>query len=349
MAGTLFLVRSRTRSRFWSPCHEAPALRACVAALALGACRPDDPPFGSGGGTDSADSAETGEPPPPPVVEEASGLVPDEGFGTSVALDGNAVLVGAPFAGGRVYAVELDGDGTPVLLLDGASTLGASIAGTRARFVAGAPIARQVIDQTGSVVAEGEEGLGLAVAMDGERWVAAHGTGWRSSDGAEEATTDRPSSLALDGAAVVVGFAHGEKVAALAGSAPIAREAGVNEDGFAVAVLDGAVVRGDPAGARVFVDDVVLTGGGRFGAALAVADVTGDGALDLVVGAPMDVNGAGSVTLYAGPALEPRSHWEGDGASGNLGTSVAAARGVVAAGAPGASGSPGAVKIFSVE
>jgi hypothetical protein len=123
----------------------------------------------------------------------------------------------------------------------------------------------------------------------------------------------------------------------------------VNEDGFSVAVLDGRVVRGDPAGARVRMDDLVLSGGARFGAALAVADVTGDGELDLAVGAPMDGSGAGSVTLYEGPDLVPVTLWEGDDPGANLGTSVAAAPGVVVAGAPGAPGAPGLVKIFSVE
>ena len=344
-------MRSRTRSRFSGPCHEARAERGFLVALALVGCHPDDPTgsFGGGGGSLGDDTGE----PTPPALEAASGLVPDEGFGTSVALDGDLILVGAPFAGGRVYAVDLQGDGTPEILLEGTATLGASIAGTRARFVAGAPIAKQVLDESGAVVAEGEEGLGLAVAVDGDRWIAAHGTGWRSSDGSEEATSDRPSSLALDGKTVVVGFAHGDKIAATIGAKTIARAPGVNEDGFAVAVLDGGVVRGDPAGARVFAGDLVLTPpgdrGGRFGAAIAVADATGDGELDLVVGAPMDGSGAGSVTLYAGPDLEPRTIWEGDDAGANLGTSVAAAQGIVVAGAPGAPGSPGSVKIFSVE
>ena len=318
--------------------------------LALGGCRGDDSDTSWSFGDDSTDSEEeTGTPPPPPALEEAAGLVPDEGFGTSVALDADALLVGAPFAGGRVYAVDLLGDGTPEVLLEGTPTLGASIAGTRARFVAGAPIAKQVIDETGSVVAEGEEGLGLAVAIDADRWVAAHGTGWRASDGSDEKTSDRPSSLVLDGGDVVVGFAHGDKIAATTGAAPIARAPGVNEDGFAVAVLDESVVRGDPAGESVRVDAVVLTGGGRFGAALAVADVTGDGVLDLVVGAPMDLSGAGSVTLYAGPDLEPVTVWQGHDAGANLGTSVAAATGLVVAGAPGAPGAPGSVKIFPVD
>jgi len=350
MAGTLFLVRSRTRSRFSGPCHEARAERAFLAVLVLAGCHPGDPDdsFRFGGGSDSEPDSEDTSPPPPSLLEAASGLVPDEGFGTSLALDGDQILVGAPFAGGRVYAVDLHGDGTPETLLEGAPTLGASVAGTRARFVAGAPIAKQVIDETGSVVAEGEEGLGLAVAVDADRWVAAHGTGWRSSDGGEK-TSDRPSSLALDGAAVVVGFAHGDEIAATTGALTIERAPGVNEDGFAVAVLDKSVVRGDPAAASVRVDDRLLTGGGRFGAALAVADATGDGVLDLVVGAPMDGNGAGSVTLYEGPGLDPVTVWQGDDAGANLGTSVAAARGVVVAGAPGAPGSPGSVKIFSVE
>jgi hypothetical protein len=350
MAGTLFLVRSRTRSRFSGRCHGACAERAFLAALALAGCEDTPAAPGSGGGSNWEDTSLL---PPPRRLEAASGLVPDEGFGTSLALDDDLLLVGAPFAGGRVYGVELHGDGTPTLLLEGAPTVGASVAGTRARFVAGAPIARQVLDESGSVVAEGEEGLGLAVAVDGDRWVAAHGTGWRSSDDGGEATTDRPSSLALDGATVVVGFAHGEKIAATTGTEPIARAPGVNEDGFSVAVLDGVVVRGDPAGARVFVDDLVLTPssdtGGRFGHALAVADVSGDDVLDLVVGAPMDVDGGGSVTLYTGPDLEPATRWEGDVAGANLGTSVAAARGIVVAGAPGAPGDPGSVKIFSVE
>ena len=344
-------MRSRTRSRFWGPCHGAPATLAGLFALVLGGCGKDDSdPFGGGDDstTDSTDSDDTGTP-PPPTLEEATGLVPDEGFGTSIALDATTLLVGAPFAGGRVYAVDLFGDGTPEVLLEDAPTLGASVAGTRARFVAGAPIARQVIDETGSIVAEGEEGLGLAVAVDGDDWVVAHGAGWLASDGRDEATSDRPSALVLDGGTVVVGFAHGEKVAATSGGAPIARAAGVNEDGFAVAVLGGAVVHGDPAGARVFVGEQVLTGGGRFGAAIAVADVTVDGELDLVVGAPMDADGAGSVMLYAGPDFEPGTRWEGDAAGANLGTSVAAIRGVVVAGAPGAPGSPGSVKIFTVE
>ncbi len=326
--------------------------RAIVGVLALTACRGDGGNGFPGGGSNLEHTQETSEP-PPILLEEVTGLVPEEGFGTSVAIDGDALLVGAPFAGGRVYAVELYGDGTPTVLLEGseleAPTLGASIAGTLARFVAGAPIAQRAIDQDGVVVAAGEEGLGLAVAVDGDRWVAAHGGGWRSSDGASEATADRPSSLALDGETIVVGFAHGETIAATTGTEAIARAPGVNEDGFAVAVLEGIVAHGDPASATVVVGDRTLTGGGRFGAALAVGDVTGDGEPDLVVGAPMDAGGAGSVALYAGPDLDAVSYWEGDAAGANLGTSIAASGGLVVAGAPGAPGTAGAIKIFRVE
>jgi hypothetical protein len=63
----------------------------------------------------------------------------------------------------------------------------------------------------------------------------------------------------------------------------------------------------------------------------------------------MDADGAGSVVLYTGPDWEPAARWEGDVDGANLGTAVAAIRGVVVAGAPGAPGAPGSVKIFSVE
>src|SRR5262245_36928226 len=115
MAGTLFLVRSRTRSRFSGPCHEARAARADRAPLVLAGCDSGDPDdsFHFAGGSDSEPDSGDTSPPSPSVLEAASGLVPDEGFGTSVAFDGDQILVGAPFAGGRVYAVDLHGDGTP--------------------------------------------------------------------------------------------------------------------------------------------------------------------------------------------------------------------------------------------
>src|SRR5262245_57376489 len=137
MAGTLSLVRPRIRSRFWTPCHGGAA---AALILASGACKQYAPRDSAGVDSTPGDTQETSEP-KPTLLESVSGLVPDEGFGASLALDGTALVVGAPFAGGRVYTVDLYGRGEPVVALDGTAllspTLGASVAGTLAHFVAG--------------------------------------------------------------------------------------------------------------------------------------------------------------------------------------------------------------------
>jgi hypothetical protein len=289
------------------------------------------------------------------------GLVADEGFGTALLFSPEGVVVGAPFADGRVYEVPID-DSIPVteadVVLDGrelgAPTLGATLAGNFASFAVGAPLAGKVLSRSGEVLLEGSPGLGLAVSAGTDRWVAAHATGWVATDGSSATTVARPTSV-LDEGEVLVGFAFGEAVH----SGGLVRE-GIDEAGFALVRWDADqdgdrdLVVGAPGAGEVRVYDeegslvqALGDGSGRFGAALAVADHDGDGVEDLVVGAPTaGEEMEGAVVLVDGATGKERDRWTGLGAGDELGTSVAVIRGHVAAGAPGAAGQPGAVYLF---
>jgi hypothetical protein len=88
--------------------------------------------------------------------------------------------------------------------------------------------------------------------------------------------------------------------------------------------------------------------GDRFGAALALGDLDGDGVVDLAVGAPGHGNGAGRVYLYFGDLAAPPRMVSVDGQAGEqLGASLALATRqgapVIAAGAPGLADSAGAI------
>ncbi len=87
---------------------------------------------------------------------------------------------------------------------------------------------------------------------------------------------------------------------------------------------------------------------GRFGAALAVADVDGDGTDDLLVGAPMANQRRGRVELFRnGHLADATDSWEGEEEGEQLGFAVAASTGRVVLGAPGAAGQPGSAWVLT--
>ena len=83
--------------------------------------------------------------------------------------------------------------------------------------------------------------------------------------------------------------------------------------------------------------EAILTGSGRFGAAIAVADVDGDGIDDLLIGSPMSGERLeGEVTLYTSGNLEsPAASFAGRDDGDLLGFAVALQEGAIALGAPG--------------
>ncbi len=183
-----------------------------------------------------------------------TGALPDAYFGSRVVLVGQEVWVGAPFwreSGGRPAGGLYQGD-TPALEGAEGDLLGAGLAATAdGRVIVGAPGAGEVRAADGSVLLA-LPGVGGVLAARGDTWVASTSTGAAFADGTRVEWDQRPDALALDAAgAVWGGFAHG----------PIALRVGSR-----------TITRGSPAD--------------QAGYALLLADVDGDGAEDLVVGAP---------------------------------------------------------------
>lgn len=287
--------------------------------------------------------------PSDPVEAVVEGSVTDGGLGYAVLIDeAGTVFASAPFgASGFVYAIEHTTAGE---VASGPTGLGASLAVSGGNLLLGDPLSGAVHDADGAVVADGLPGLGLALLGDSDGWVAAHGAGTLDSGGATLDIEVRPTSLArLDG--VVVGAARGEH-AVIYGQEMLSRTA-TDELGFSLASTDDRLVVGAPAGSYVVVLDAQLKelarieGEGRFGAAVVVADHDGDGAPDLLIGAPMADEARGEVTLHLGPDWtdEADETWQGEEIGDELGFSVALAPGVLAAGAPGSAGATGSVLV----
>lgn len=290
----------------------------------------------------------------------------DTGFGAALAYGGGGLLwIGAPFGSeGITYSLTPDGSLTEVFRSAGKSGVALAASPTDGGVAIGAPLADAfagaVYDADGAVLAGGAS-LGLALTW-ADGWVAAHGSGWRSADRSEE-TPARPSALAAmqrsdGGWQIGVGMAHGGKMLQV-GETTLATPPRSPEAGYALASGDvdddgePEWVVGAPAADKIFIVSAdggeieqTLTGEGRFGHALAVADVNEDGTADLVVGAPMHDGATGAVHLFYSGALDsPAVTWTSH-RSGQLGFSVAARAGFLAAGAPGDPGDKGAVFVF---
>jgi hypothetical protein len=169
----------------------------------------------------------------------------NEGFGTRVLLAGGQVVVGAPFgaagglASGRVYTGS-------VVTLEGSdgAFLGQGLAALGdGRVLVGAPGAGEVRVLGGEVLLRAGPGVGGVLAARGDAWAASTPAGAVSGDGGLESWDRRPDALALDEAGRVWGgFAHG--AAALRGPEEVERASPTDEAGYALLFAD---VRGDEA------------------------------------------------------------------------------------------------------
>jgi len=241
-----------------------------------------------------------------PLAERTlSGAEPNEGFGSRVVIAGADVVVSAPFAApaGTRAAGRVERAGVSVAGTDEAF-FGAGLAvlgdGT---VLVGAPGQGRVTTLDGEVRLT-SPGVGGVLAARGDAWVASSTLGVVDAAGAATTWDQRPDALALDAAGGVwAGFARGDLAIRVVGGATVARG-----------------TRGDEAGY-----------------ALLFADLDGDGAEELVVGAP------GSGVVYVlDPADLPASLADvspiGPGA-GRFGAALAAgAEGRLYVGAPMAGG-----------
>ena len=304
--------------------------------------------------------------------------LPDDGFGSSLAMGGGVVWIGAPHAeGGRVYR-SAEGDLSEVLdgssLLGEDGRLGLSLAAGAWGLAAGAPLAEAnagvIFDEKGTRLATGESAdeatlgsaLGAALWGDATGWVASTATGWLDSAGDSGPAPQRPSSVARWGDATLVGMGRGDTVlydSRTGATSP--RETTGDADGYALLAMDldgdgqPSWVSGAPAANRVRIWSADLqtleaelvgpSGSRRFGAALASADWDGDGRLELLIGAPGSGDELeGAVLLYEAEDLgAPSRTWTGTTAGAQLGTAVALAGGCAALGAPGVVDAPGQV------
>lgn len=275
-----------------------------------------------------------------------SGTVADGGFGLRLVRSGDRVVIGAPLA---ARASTL---GNSAHWGAAGSFFGAGLAALDdGRVLVGAPGAGEIVDYATSEPVATGEALGGVVAARGDRWVASMHSGVRWDEGTVE-LVGRPSALALGaGDTLVAGFASGD-VAARIGTVVVPRAAEGDEEGYAVALgdVDGDgvddVVLGAPGVAEVRVYDgagtrkATVTGAGRFGAALAIADGV------LWVGAPLDAATAGAVYAVRGLGA-PELLATGTAAGDELGAALIAGHGNVIAGAPGGPGAVGYVQVWA--
>jgi len=263
---------------------------------ALLACRPpvcvptvERPGDGIDQDCDGVDATDSATTPTEPRVLE--GAAPDESFGLAVAWAGSRVVVGAPFA--FENAGRLVVEGSPPVEGAPGDRFGRYVAtlddGT---VLAAAPGAGELRTADGAVLLTGATG---PLAARGDRWVAAVPGGAVWDDGTRIALPGTPSALlVLADGTLVAGFARGEP-ALRVGTTDLARPTSQDEAGFA----------------------------------LAVADLDGNGAEELLVGAP----GAGAVWVLdpAAPSWEDALTAEG----GRFGAALAPGpRGSAYVGAP---------------
>ncbi len=279
-----------------------------------------------------------------------AGSEADEGFGSAVLFCEDSLIIGAPHrAMGRVY-------GGTTRLAEGDGRMGSALACVGGVPLWGAPLARGdapgVADPSGTLLAGGD-GVGHAL-VGGDGWLAATADGWVDAAGSGGTTSSRPTAVAQRGERIAVGMARGEVFLSLDG-AELPRASPQDEAGFAVVAFEDGWAVGAPGENAVLLLDEsgaetahIAGDGGRFGAALAAADVDGDGREELLIGAPMAGGAAeGAAFLYGGGALI--ASWQGEATGEQLGFSVAITRGWVALGAPGGPGTPGRVQSLEIE
>jgi hypothetical protein len=271
----------------------------------------------------------------------------DDGFGSALAYGRGQLWIGAPHGSeGRVYSW----DGAEMTLaLSGDGRLGSHLAAKDQRVWVAAPLANQVTDQNGMVVTGEKSGVGIALSTDGH---IAWAEGWLGPNGSEGASPGRPTSLLAAGNQLAIGMAHGT-IALSVGTLQWSRPHNNDEAGFSLAAanIEGTEIWlvGAPASNMVYAlakTDLhpmrTWTGTGRFGHALAVADLDSDGKMDLIVGAPI-ANSTGEVTVFSdfGPT---GSTIDLDAAMlGETGTTLLAGKHRLFIGAPGGATTTGRV------
>jgi len=296
-----------------------------------------------------------------PLSEGARlGASPDEGYGSRVLVTSEGLVVSAPFAGtaGGPMDGRVDGPGGSVDGAAGAAFGVALAALADGTVLVGAPGIGRVQELGGAVLFE-QAGAGGVLAANGVAWVTSTAIGARRDTGETLDWDRRPDALALDDAgAVWAGFARGD-AAIRVGSSTVTRAATTDEAGFALLLADvgrdgradlvvgapgaGVVYVLDPAALPASLADAtpVGPGGGRFGAALAV-----DAAGVLYVGAPM--SGAGvEGAVYTVNSGAVTAAWAGEAEGDQLGFALAAGRGALVMGAPGAASSTGSVRVVA--
>ncbi len=217
----------------------------------------------------------------------------DDGFGTAVTAAMERVWIGAPHGDeGALYVWDED---ELSIQLQGPGRLGSHLASSAESLWVAAPTQEQVLSEAGAITHQGQSGMGIAL---GDAGYVGWASGWIGPDGSTGETTSRPTAIHRRGDEVGIGMAHGD-VAFAVGTNHWDRPRASDEAGFAVTsgLMQSTPVWiiGAPASGHVYAlhaDTLeiaaVWSGSGRFGHAVAVADVDGDHRDDLVVGAPYD-------------------------------------------------------------
>ena len=285
------------------------------------------------------------------TVEKLSGPVADDGFGSAVAAGMGKVWIGAPHGEDGILYVW---DGTELVSqIQGGGRLGSHLATSEDTLWVASPVHERVLDESGTIIHQGLPGMGIALADSG---YAAWASGWVGPDGSTGETTGRPTAIHARDGGVGIGMAHGD-VAFAVGSQQWLRPRESDEAGFAVTsgqMGDTTVwIVGAPASGHVYALDkatlaIVATwsGSGRFGHAVAVADLNSDGRDDLVVGAPFDGD-TGSVVVFYSLAAQGTPIETSDCAA--AGTALDVGDGRLLIGAPGDQTVKGRVFMVSMQ